>query len=324
MGKNDPLASLRDADRYSQTPIARLRARGSSPGGMWEYGVYDCLVQKMRREPGFRLRFEDIDLYAVEFGIDVERLKMLIEDCLRISGLFAQDENGDYFWDLDLLQKMERFGATRQRLSEAGRIGAERRAERAREAQATPTKLEATPTNSEATPPEIGSHTNEKTSFVNITITECTSTDQKIPVDPPPHPYLKYLNTAMQDLSSGRYAMKSYPFMWMHPQELQDAREQWERAGLTLQEWRDGLRACNVTMEGKTHDIRFKGGLAMLYLTTHILTNALERKRKELDVKVRIGDPPPKRRSTPVRMPNGQPEAIGTVLQIVAPTKEKS
>lgn len=137
------------------------------------------------------------------------------------------------------------------------------------------------------------------------------------PADP------KIFDLTKQDLSSGRFCLRKFNFMWMHQWELEDARKLWkERSGMTQEEWRDGLKVCNVSMEQKKHVKEFKGGLAYKYLTTHILTDKLQQKRNGKTV---VPEPkrvqPPLHRATPREKTKLEP--ISEVLTGISHTELK-
>ena len=299
MAKTSPSAFLHDANSRSDEKILELRSRG----GWAAYGLFWAMVEMMREATAYKLSHSRIPAIALGLAVDRDALMLVIEDCISV-GLFASDEK--HFWAPSLLCRMEKYNAMVEKRKNAGRLGALQKQQNRSTCLAN------------AKEDESKCLENEKQNLAYAKYNIITSTSEvPVPLDPEvppetPHPFLKYFNTTEQDLSSGRFAMKKYPWMWLHPQELQDAREQWERAGMALEDWRAGCRACNAAMEGKQHDHRLKGGLALLYLTTHILTNALEQKRKELGLRTITGEKPKPR--NPIRMPAAQPEAVGQAV----------
>lgn len=90
----------------------------------------------------------------------------------------------------------------------------------------------------------------------------------------------KYFDVEKRDLATGRCPIKGYPHVWLRLDELEDARGQFDKARLDLDDWRAAVKRANSQLEGKQHDIRYKGGMAHSYLTGHILHDAIDTKTK--------------------------------------------
>lgn len=132
----------------------------------------------------------------------------------------------------------------------------------------------------------------------------------------------KIFDTSRQDLSTGRYPLRKYAHIWLHDWELRDAREQWRAAGLSQDEWRNGLKITNVSMESKKHRADYRGGLAFKYLTTHILTDALDQKGKRNRANGITPAPEPAKpkahRVNRTPRASSEPERVGFILPLVA------
>lgn len=103
-------------------------------------------------------------------------------------------------------------------------------------------------------------------------------TDQE--TDSPPPDLPKHFDPERHCLSSGRYALRKYPFVYIHQHELEDALEQWEREGLSREDWRDALKRANVQLERKQHARDLTGGMAYSYLTGHLRDEAIKRAKE--------------------------------------------
>lgn len=295
---------LHDANRRNQDAVLELRALHGWTG----YGWLVALTEMMRETPGHRLTLSRVGVYAVSLGIDPDVLKQFVEDCLRIP-VFEAD--GVFFWCPDLLQKMERYGVRAQKLSEAGRKGALARL------AVFQARLKPGIPKSEARHTENGGIASDFSGLLNKTkqnSTEEVPLSLEVPTEVPakPHPYTKYFNQEVQDLSGGRRPMLQYEHIWLHPWELEDARNRWNEAGMTLEEWRAGLRDASIDLGLIQHDRGYKGGKALKYLTGHTLTNALSQKKTRLDVLSRTGD---RAKPAPSRKPStGQMSPLGEVV----------
>lgn len=141
-------------------------------------------------------------------------------------------------------------------------------------------------------------------------------------------PEAKHFDLSQQDLGSGRFRLKKFPFMWMHFWELTDAREKFTRAGLDKTQWLDSVKLANADLEGKQSDRRFRGGLAFKYLCGHILTDALNQKKSTNQANGFYGPQPkptPARRSVRSesrRASPSQPVPISSLLGAVAKPTE--
>lgn len=81
-----------------------------------------------------------------------------------------------------------------------------------------------------------------------------------------------------EDPGSGRRILAGHPNVWIHEHELDDVRAMWLRAGMSSDEFAAGLKRCNVELESKRGRSNFRGGIAYKYLSTFILTEALEQR----------------------------------------------
>lgn len=88
----------------------------------------------------------------------------------------------------------------------------------------------------------------------------------------------KFLDLTNPDIGTGRYALKKYPHIWLHEWELRDAKAEWDKREMSLEEWKHGLKLCDGECERIRNTSKLRGGIAFKYLTTHILTDALTKK----------------------------------------------
>lgn len=271
---------LHDSNRRNQDAVLGLRAVRGWAG----YGLNQALREMMRETPGYRLTLARTAVYAGHLGVQLDELNTLIEDCLRL-GLFEQD--GTFFWCPDLLEKMLRYHARIEKLSSAGKKGAQARLDNLQ------AKLKPPLPGGEALPPSPNGVDGDFSSLDN----KINSTYvQEVPTEVhqeqvTPHPYGKFLNPDISDISTGRRPMLEYPHIWIHPCELEDAKKRWDRAGFDREEFREALRTTNVAMEQKQHAAVYRAGKAYEYLCGHVLTNALAQKKELVSVAQRTGEP---------------------------------
>lgn len=106
-----------DSNARNDIKIIRLRRQL----GMEGYGIYWCLVEALRETCDYRLPLESID--DIAFQIDASKEK--VEAVVKSYGLFKIENN--HFFSLRLTRSMEAYGMQKQRLSEAGKRGAQAR-----------------------------------------------------------------------------------------------------------------------------------------------------------------------------------------------------
>lgn len=111
-----------DSNAQHDERILELRAEFG-----WEgYGLFWALVERMRDAQDYRL---NMNLGGLCAGLGV--LKPLLLGLVQLGidqGLFELEEDGAYFFSPSLRRRMEDWDAKRATLSEAGRLGAERKA----------------------------------------------------------------------------------------------------------------------------------------------------------------------------------------------------
>jgi hypothetical protein len=301
MGKDSVAAFLHDSNARNSERCLELRARGG-----WEaYGLFWGLVELMRDTGGYRLSLERVAAIALGLAVTREKLIVVIEDCIRI-GLFQQDEQ--FFWAPSLLRRMEIYNSRCEANRENGSKGGRRSWEVRSKASTNASDI----SKHGFTESEAGLQKNQSVAEACLTktITQDLSTSlEEVPKSlevPEPAANPQIFNLQNQNLSSGRFTLLKFPYVWMHQRELEDARKLFREAGLDQDDWRKALRLVNTEMEMKQHDNRAcGGGLAYKFLTTHILTDAIHQKRAEISLAEKQGPPakPPSRREGTTKSP---------------------
>lgn len=123
-------------------------------------------------------------------------------------------------------------------------------------------------------------------------LSKCTSTIVKLDIDDSQNEHIKILNNNLnnnisinrnldesnQDISSGRFALKNYKFIYLHNHELEKIVELYKEQKLTKDEVQTAFMSCNNKLETMQGQVRARAS-AFSYLTGFILENILKTKR---------------------------------------------
>lgn len=107
-----------DANARNDEKILAVRMKH----GMEGYGIYFAIIEKLLESTDYIL-LKDYNMIAFELRASAEKVKSVIEDF----GLFEFTEDGKLFYSKSLLDRMDALEEKREKRSEAGKIGAERR-----------------------------------------------------------------------------------------------------------------------------------------------------------------------------------------------------
>lgn len=109
-----------DANARQDEKILMLRADHG-----WEgYGIYWALVEMMFESSDTSLHHNKIKGIAVSYNIDITLLEAVINTCIT-ENLFVS--NGDTFWSESLLRRKSIYKESKQKKSEAGKKGMQKR-----------------------------------------------------------------------------------------------------------------------------------------------------------------------------------------------------
>lgn len=107
-----------DSDARSDDKIIALRIKYK-----WEgYGLYWALIEKLRDSKDYMLK-ADYNVLAFDLRSDAALIKSILNDF----GLFAFTDNGECFYSKSLIMRMKPLDDKRAKLSNAGKLGNERR-----------------------------------------------------------------------------------------------------------------------------------------------------------------------------------------------------
>lgn len=106
-----------DSNARNDVKIIKLRRQLGLEG----YGLYWCLIEMLRDAPDNRLPIESTDDIAFSLNISREKVDTVINNY----GLFNVD--ADHFFSERLIRNMEQYKDIKQRLSDAGKKGMEKR-----------------------------------------------------------------------------------------------------------------------------------------------------------------------------------------------------
>jgi len=113
---------LWDSNAFRDPKVLRLRARHGVEG----YGAFQMLVCMMREQDGYKLEICDVEVYALEMGIEPSRLIAIVLTCLEV-GLFDRRNSSGHdtnsFWAPALNERMAEWDAKKAKRSAAGRVG---------------------------------------------------------------------------------------------------------------------------------------------------------------------------------------------------------
>jgi hypothetical protein len=106
-----------DSNARNDVKIIKLRRQLGLEG----YGLYWCLIEMLRDAPDNKLPLDSTDDIGFSLNISKEKVDTVIKGY----GLFVTDEHN--FFSERLIRNMEQYNGIKQRLSEAGKKGMEKR-----------------------------------------------------------------------------------------------------------------------------------------------------------------------------------------------------
>ena len=115
--KKDSYYFSHDANARNDVKCIRLRRELGLEG----YGIYWCLIEMLREEPGHRLPISNIE--DIAYGLHTSKEK--IEAVIKRYELFEVDEQD--FFSPRLLRSMQQYSEIKLKLSESGKKGAAKR-----------------------------------------------------------------------------------------------------------------------------------------------------------------------------------------------------
>lgn len=115
---------LHDANARSDQKVLRLRAAG----GWAYYGLYFACLEVMREDSRYCIQADALTAVAFSLNERCDDFETFIELAVNV-GLFERDETGA-IRSRSLLERMERYEAAINQRKEAGRLSAEKRAQR--------------------------------------------------------------------------------------------------------------------------------------------------------------------------------------------------
>ena len=109
-----------DSNARRDPKILQLR----SDYGLEGYGLYWMIIETLREQDGYKLKHSFVNVLTLDFNVTKEFISQFIKTCLDIE-LLASDE--EYFWSDSLCNRMQYFEEKRQKLRQAGKLGANTR-----------------------------------------------------------------------------------------------------------------------------------------------------------------------------------------------------
>lgn len=106
-----------DSNARNDVKIIKLRRQLGIEG----YGLYWCIIEMLRETPEYKLPLDSIDDIAYSLNIEKEK----VEKTIKNYNLFVIEE--DLFFSERLLRSMEKYTTTKKKLSNAGKLGAEKK-----------------------------------------------------------------------------------------------------------------------------------------------------------------------------------------------------
>ena len=120
---NAPVAYIKhDVGMRNHRKVRVLRQKFSHMG----YAVWCYLLETLAGKEGFAVPFDEVEqeILAVDFGVDVQELRDVVEACVRLRLLTLKD---GLLQSDTLIERLGNVLDSRQKMSEAGKLGAERR-----------------------------------------------------------------------------------------------------------------------------------------------------------------------------------------------------
>lgn len=115
-----------DSSARNDEKMLMLRAEH----GMEGIGVFWCLVESLFESDDSMLRHDKVKGLAISLGVTPEKLRHIIDTCIE-EELLKSD--GEFFWSDSLIRRKSHYINKVKKASMAGKISAEKRAQRAKE-----------------------------------------------------------------------------------------------------------------------------------------------------------------------------------------------
>ena len=120
---NAPVAYIKhDVGMRNHRKVRVLRQKFGHMG----YAVWCYLLETLAGKEGFAVPFDEVEqeILAVDFGVQVQELRDVVEACVRLRLLTLKD---GLLQSETLIERLGNVLDSRQKMSEAGKLGAERR-----------------------------------------------------------------------------------------------------------------------------------------------------------------------------------------------------
>lgn len=118
MHKKDSFYFSHDSNARNDLKVVRLRRQLGLEG----YGCFWCLIEILRETSDFKLPMSALDDIAFDINISVEKLKAVVSNY----DLFIIEDD-KFFYSQRLIQSMDIYSSHKQRLSEGGKRGMQKR-----------------------------------------------------------------------------------------------------------------------------------------------------------------------------------------------------
>lgn len=108
-------------DSNARNDVKLIQVRMSKLGAAG-YGIYWMIIERLREEQDY-MSIKDYNAIAFDLRVDASDVKSVIEDF----GLFVFTDDGKYFYSKSLNNRMAMKDEKSKKLSEAGKLGAQKR-----------------------------------------------------------------------------------------------------------------------------------------------------------------------------------------------------
>jgi hypothetical protein len=287
--KKDSPAFLHDQNAHIDQKILKLRARG---GWAW-YGLYWACIEIMRSCSSTRIEIDSVDAVAYSFRIDASELETFLQACVSFR-LFSLDDQG--YYSPALISRLEKYQAVIEQKRSAGKLSAEKRADKQKDSVfprsggvATPVQHPLNTCSPSAQHPQsnliqsnlIQSNTTESkrgSAEGEVLTTDDLGALAESALESPESPKVA---TSSLFMSAGRRPMRKYPDLWMTTTELRQVFELYRKSGIPPSEYKRGFMACASKLATyKATGKPTESVSAFNWLTGFILNDVLEGLKK--------------------------------------------
>lgn len=101
-----------DSNARNSDKLIPVRIKYGAEG----YGIYFMILERLREEPGY-MSIKDYNMIAFDLRVDAGKVKSIVEDY----GLFAFTENGECFYSVGFLKRMELKDEKSEKAKEAAK-----------------------------------------------------------------------------------------------------------------------------------------------------------------------------------------------------------